>query len=251
LFALGALAGLVALVAVPLLRDPATATAGDDAETDGGTDAVAEREADPGDETPEAAAYTWRQVVRTWQFWLLYAIFVIVNGVTLMLLGKVIAFAANAGVSAGAATGAASMVALGDAIGIVLIGGASDRFGRERTVGISLTLCGVAIAGLVTVAQAGIAPAFVALAAAAAFLRAPPYAIFPTIVGEYYGKAHSSANYAMLYSAKLWGGVAGGTVASGLVVSIGWNETFLLGGALILLAGIATFFLRPVRAAPA
>ncbi|WP_254533167.1 MFS transporter [Natrinema gelatinilyticum] len=256
LLSLGALAGLVALVAVPILRDPAALTAGD-AETDGGADATgadAEPATEPGDaDTTDNVdkGYTWREAVQTWQFWLLYGIFVIVNGVTLMLIGKIIAFAANAGISAGAATGAASLVALGDAFGVVIVGGLSDQFGRERTVGVALTLCGVALAGLVTVAEAGIAPTFVALAAVAAFLRAPPYAIFPSLVGEYYGRAHSSANYAVLYSAKLWGGVAGGTVASGLVVSIGWNATFLLGGVLILAAGLATFLLRPVRASPA
>ncbi|WP_255197515.1 MFS transporter [Halorarius litoreus] len=256
LVSLGLLAGLVALVAVPILRDPVGVTVRDaDAEPDGGAD-VTSADSTPATD-PEAVdadeeeGYTWREAVRTWQFWLLYAIFVVVNGVTLMLVGKVIAFATNAGISAGAATGAASLVALGDAFGVVVVGGLSDRFGRERTVGVALVLCGIALTGLVTVAEAGIAPAFVALAAVAAFLRAPPYSIFPSLVGEYYGRAHSSANYAVLYSAKLWGGVAGGTVASGLVVSIGWDATFLLGGALILVAGLATFVLRPVRGSPA
>jgi OFA family oxalate/formate antiporter-like MFS transporter len=252
LLGLGALAGLVALVAVPILRDPVEVTVRD---TDGGTDATGADDTSAAESdaanTDAEDGYTWRETVRTWQFWLLYGIFVIVNGVTLMLIGKVIAFAANAGISAGAATVAASLVALGDAFGVVIVGGLSDRFGRERTVGVALTLCGIALGGLVTVAEAGLTPAFVAFAAAAAFLRAPPYSIFPSLVGEYYGQAHSSANYAVLYSAKLWGGVAGGTVASGLVVSIGWDATFLLGGVLILAAGLATFFLRPIPSSPA
>jgi OFA family oxalate/formate antiporter-like MFS transporter len=194
----------------------------------------------------EEAAYTWRETVRTWQFWLLYAVFVVVNGVGLMVIGKVVSYAAELSLPASAATASASLVALADAGGSVVLAGLSDRLGRRRTVAASLVLSGLALAGAVLAGEQGIAVGFVALVAATAFFRSPAFAIFPTIVGEYYGRAYSSENYAALYTAKLFGGVLGGTVASALVVSLGWSASFTLGAALIAGAGVAMMFLRPV-----
>ena len=70
--------------------------------------------------------------------------------------------------------------------------------------------------------------------------------MFPSLVGDYYGTGHSSENYAALYSAKLWGGVIGGTVTSALIVDFGWQATFLSGAVLLVAAGIGIAFLRPV-----
>lgn len=236
LFALAALTGGTALLAAVVLRDPPD-TSGDDGA--------------PGDavetaETTDERAWTWREALRTWQFWLLYAVFVVVNGVGLMVVGKVVSFASALSLPATAGTASASLVALADAGGVLVVGGLSDRFGRGRTVATSLVLCGAALAGAVAAGNAGIAVGFVALVGAAAFFRSPPFAVFPTIVGEYYGRAHSSENYAALYTAKLFGGVFGGTVASALVVSVGWSASFVLGAGLIALAGVALTLLRPV-----
>lgn len=233
LFLLAIVTGGASLLAAVLLRDPpapGTATGepvGDEMDT----------------------AWTWRQSVRTWQFWLLYAVFVVVNGVGLMVIAKVVAFASALSLPAAAATASASLVALTDAAGVLVGGSLSDRFGRRRTVAVSLVLCGLTLAGAVVVGRAGFAMGFVALIGAAAFFRSPPFAVFPGIVAAYYGRTFSSENYAALYTAKLFGGIFGGTIASGLVVSIGWSESFALGAGLIALAGIALAFLRPVASA--
>ncbi|MFB6079699.1 MAG: MFS transporter [Haloferacaceae archaeon] len=258
---LAAVTGVACLVGVPVLDDPERAAdAGGDGRTgtETGGDGDGEADDDPGaerggDEREAPAAgrassgeYTWRETVRTWQFWTLYGAFLVVNGVGLMLIGKVVALATGLGLPAGAGTLAASVLAVGDGAGIVVIGAASDRLGRERTVGASLTCCGLALAGTVLLG-AGSAGAFVALAGAAAFLRSPAFAVFPSLVGEYYGAERSSENYALLYSAKLPGGVVGGTAASLLVAAVGWTDAFLLGAGLLVVAGLATAALRPVQ----
>jgi OFA family oxalate/formate antiporter-like MFS transporter len=71
--------------------------------------------------------------------------------------------------------------------------------------------------------------------------------VFPAIVGEFYGERFSSENYAALYTGKLFGGVFGGTVASALVVSLGWSESFLLGAGAATVAGLLMLLLRPVE----
>jgi OFA family oxalate/formate antiporter-like MFS transporter len=177
----------------------------------------------------------------------LYGVMVAVNGVGLMLVGQSVGYATGLGLSATVATTVASVIALADGAGVLVVSGLSDRFGGERTVGVSLFLCGCALAGSVVVGARGLATPFVVLVAAAAFFRSPVFGIFPTLVADYYGAARSSENYAALYSAKIPGGVVGGTVAGALVVSLGWSTAFLLGAGLFVVAGVAAALLRPVR----
>ena len=247
LLVLGGAVGAVALLAAVVLRDPPGMT--DDATVeDGDGPEAGGDDADTGGETnnsgPESTVddpeYEWRETIRTWQFWVLYGVFVVVSGVGLMLVGKVISYANSFGLPAGVATAGASVVAVSDALGIAIIGGVSDRLGRERTVAGSLVLAGVALAATVPVGAANAAWAFVALAGGAALFRSPPFSVFPSLVGDYYGQTNSSQNYALLYTAKIWGSIFGGTVASELVVSLGWTDSFLLAAAALSLAGVAT-----------
>jgi len=238
LLLLAGLVGVLGLVAAAVIRDPDNDTTQDDQPPDDeqATDAI-----DPDD------AYTWRDAVRTWQFWLLYVAFIVINGVGLMLIGKVVSYAAALDLSASAGTAAASFVALADAGGLLVVGSLSDRLGRKRSAAASIVLAGLALVAAVVAGQRGLALGFVAFAAIAAFFRSPPFAIFPGLVGSYYGRAYSSEVYAVLYSAKLFGGVIGGTVASGLVLTLGWSESFGLGAVLLVAAGLSLAFLRPVE----
>jgi OFA family oxalate/formate antiporter-like MFS transporter len=220
--------GAAALVAAVVLRDPPSTLA-----------------TQP-DDTSDVDAVGWREAVRTWQFWLLYLVFAAINGVGLMVIGKIVSYASALSLPVAAGTAAASAVALSEAGGTVVGGSLSDRFGRRRTVAVSLVCCGLALAGAVAVGEAGIAVGFVALVGAAALFRAPVFAVFPNLVADYYGRAYSSENYAALYTAKLFGGVLGGTVASGLVIAIGWSASFTIGAGLAMLSGLAMVFLKPV-----
>ena len=237
LLALGALAGGVAVVAAAVVRDPPRLRAGTHGERP-----TSEATAEAGGSDP---AYRWHETVRTWQFWLLYAVFVALTGVGLMVIGKAVALATALELSAAAATGSASVIALSDSAGILVGGAVSDRFRREHTAGAALALTGLALAGAVHLGARGHAVGFVGLLGAAAFFRSPAFAIFPVLVGEYYGDRHSSTNYAALFTAKLWGGLLGGTVASTLVVGLGWTETFLVAAAVAIAAGVATLALDP------
>jgi OFA family oxalate/formate antiporter-like MFS transporter len=255
----------VALVGALVLRDPprlgngdSEATASVESDSDPATDEESDSDSatDGGDSRSTArgesgegpVAYEWRDAVRTWQFWLLYVVFFVVNGAGLMLIGKVVAYADALALPAAVATASASVVAAAETVGIAVVGGLSDRFGRERTVAVSLVLAGMALAATAPIGTSGAAWPFVALVGAAALFRAPAFSVFPSLVGDYYGAARSSENYAMLYSAKIPGSIFGGTVASGLIVSLGWTQSFLLAAAALSLAGVAIAFLRPPEA---
>lgn len=245
---LAVVSGGVALAGVVVLRDPDRSngepTQREDDGATAGTDTETDTKTDTG--TEETATYTWRETIRTWQFWLLYAVFAVVNGVGLMIIGKVVSYANALALSPAVATASASFVALAEAIGIVLVGGVSDRFGHRRTVAASLVLTGLSLGVAIAVGTRGFGTVFVAFVALTMFFRGPTFAVFPTIVGEYFGVARSSENYALLYTAKLFGGVFGGTITSGLVVGLGWSPTFGLGAVLIVVAGVAMVALRPV-----
>ena len=240
LLALGAFVGIGGLFGAVVLSDPERLGAADgepSTASDGDTEPPVEE---------DAPAVGWRTAVSTWQFWVLYAVMIAVNGVGLMLIGQSVGFATGLGLSTSVATTVASAIALADGAGVLVVSGLSDRFGPERTVGVSLALCGAALAAGVVAGARGFSTLFVACIAAAAFFRSPVFGVFPTIVAKYYGAARSSENYAALYSAKVPGGVVGGTVAGTLVVTLGWSTSFFLGAGLLVLAGVAAFALRPV-----
>jgi OFA family oxalate/formate antiporter-like MFS transporter len=92
--------------------------------------------------------------------------------------------------------------------------------------------------------------AFIAAVFLATFFWSPQYTLFPSVVGDYYGERHSSANYALLYSGKIWGGVFGGVITAWLVTQLDWTLTFVLGGTIALLSGIVALVLRPPKSGP-
>lgn len=240
---LAVVAGAVTLVGVFVLRDPppewgVTAETGTVEATDGSGDAD-QRGGD-------VAAHGWREAIRTWQFWLLYAVMIVVNGVGLMLIGNAVAFAEQFGLAAAVATATASAVAFGDSIGIVTVGGLSDRFDRGRTIAVTLTCSGLAMGLAVWAGATNQGLLFVALVGIAGFCRSPVFSIAPSLVGEYYGPARSSENYAALYTSKVWGGVGGGVVASALIAAVGWADAFAFGALALTVAGLLTTQLRPV-----
>lgn len=252
-FALAALVLVACLVGIVVIRDPEEENDGhgdgtDDSHDDGHSDGTDDTSSDA---ITDAPSYGWREAMRTWQFWLLYAVFIVINGIGLMLIEKVIAFADGLGLPAAIATGAASTIAFGDGAGVISGGVVADRLRPTRTVGVALLLGSLAIAGAVVAGGNGYGTVFVLLVGATAFFRSPVFAVFPGLLSDYYGTAHSSENYAVMYTGKLWGSVLGGTVTSALIASLGWGQSFLLAAGLLALAGLAMFVVRPVDRTPA
>ncbi|MEF8882329.1 MAG: OFA family MFS transporter [Halapricum sp.] len=192
--------------------------------------------------------FTWREMLRTRQFWLMYAMFVAVSSAELMLIEKVVSYASTLGLAAAIATAAATLLPVASAVGRLTIGGLSDRVGRQRTMIATFGISGLGLFAVVGFGQGGLGGAFVAAVVLSVFFSSPQYTLFPSTVADYYGERYSSANYALLYSAKIWGGVFGGTVTGAAVVALGWNQTFMIGGSLALFAAITALTLDPPSA---
>jgi len=238
---MGVLIGLLVFAAALVIRDPPSDWRDQDTEDDDGTDSSRHQ-------------FTWRETLRTWQFWVMYAMFIAVSGAGLMVTAQVVSFAeATAiadstrllGASIDTATLSATVLPIAAGVGRLVMGEFSDRYERRRMMAVSFLLCGTGIAGLVYAVSAGSPPLFVASVVVAVFFWSPQYTLFPSLVGEYYGLTHSSSNYALLYSGKMWGGVFGGAVVAWLVTQTGWYTAFGLGGLLALVAGLAALVLRP------
>lgn len=199
----------------------------------------------PNHDSATGSTYTWREVLRTWQFWLMYGMFIAVSGAGLMLTAKIVSFAQHMELTALTATASATLLPIAGGVGRLVIGEMSDRIHRRKAMTVSFTLCGLGLIAVVWFGQLGTSLGFLAAVVIATFFWSPQYTLFPSVVADYYGETHSSANYALLYSGKMWGGVFGGTVAGWLVVMTSWATAFLIGGVFAILAGLAALVLRP------
>lgn len=264
---MGLLIGVGILVGAVVLRDPPTDWLDDvrggreqsAVVEDGGSESVLEEQDEEAAERDDVAVtgpvadsmagtqYTWREMLRTWQFWLMYAMFIGVSGAGLMLTAKIVSFAQHLQLAPSIAVLSATALPIAGGVGRLVMGQLSDLVDRERAMAASFTLCGLGLLGVVYLGASGLELPFVVAVAVATFFWSPQYTLFPSVVGDYYGDKHSSANYALLYSGKMWGGVFGGAVAGFLVSATTWETTFTLGGVLAVLSGIAALALRSPR----
>lgn len=189
--------------------------------------------------------YTTREMLSTWQFWLLYAMFIAIASADLIVIANVVRFAEALGLAAIVATSAATLLPVAAGVSRMILGEVSDRFNRKWVMAVSFILAGLFRLGLIGAGAADASIAFVAMIIGAMFFSSPLYVYFPALLADYYGAGNSSGNYAVLYTAKVGGGVFAGTVTGFLVAMFGWVPTFVLGGGLAIAAGMAGFVLRP------
>lgn len=228
---------LVLLLGTVVLRDPPSEWLAreDDGEEDDSDLAASLR----------GRAYKTTEVLRTWQFWLLYAMFVAIAGADLLVIANVVRFAEAFGFAAVVATASATLLPLAAGVSRLVLGEVSDRYPRKYVMAGSFLLAGLFRFGLIVAGETDAEIAFVGLVMAAMFFSSPLYVYFPAMLADYYGAEFSSSNYAVLYTAKVGGGVIAGTVAGFLVAGFGWVSTFALGGGLAVAAGAAALVLRP------
>ncbi|SDF38924.1 MFS transporter, OFA family, oxalate/formate antiporter [Halorubrum xinjiangense] len=232
---------VVTLVGSFLLRDPPKDWLDRQSEDDDGDD---------GNDEGLAASirgrnYSTREMLSTWQFWLLFAMFIAMASADLLVIANVVQFAENFGLAELIATLSATLLPIAAGVSRMILGEAIDRFDRKRVMAGSFLLAGLFRVGLVGAGEAGNGAVFVAFVLGAMFFSSPLYVFFPSLLADYYGAANSSGNYAVLYTAKVGGGVFSGVAAGYLVATMGWNPTFILGGGLAVAAGLAVFVLRP------
>ncbi len=172
--------GLVLLLgaASVLVRDPETIGLHPDGD------------AGPPESEATGPALTATEATRTGTYWVLLAMYSLTFVVVFVPFVHGSAFAVGLGISSITAATVISSIGVGGLIGRLAVGSISDRIDRRRAVVYSLLLETVAFAGFAAANSLG---TLYLAAVAFGFSYGGGVAVFPGLVGDYFGRAHAGA----------------------------------------------------------
>jgi MFS transporter, OFA family, oxalate/formate antiporter len=241
--ATGLFQGLVILGVAQFLRHPPTASAPIAKPAVAGASQLGTRH------------FTTGEMLRTPQFYAMYAAFVLMATGGLLVTAQAGPIAQSWGYTAAVLTLAASLSPLANAASRIFWGWASDRIGRETAMVIAFLLQAVCL--FLVLALGRISGAwFVATLVLVYFTWGEIYSLFPSTVADYFGTRHATSNYAVLYTAKGVASIIGGWFGALLFEQFGtWAVGFYGSAIMALIAAGLAVALRastaPSRAAAA
>jgi len=234
--ATGLLQGIVILIVAQVLRHPPA-------------EAASAKPAGAPAQQLGKRQFTTLEVLRTPQFYAMYAAFFLMSTGGLLVTANAGPIARTWGLSAAALTLAATLSPMANGASRVFWGWASDRLGRENTMVIAFTLQAIFLYLVVAIGQQS-AAFFSFTLVMVYFTWGEIYSLFPATSADYFGTRHATSNYAVLYTAKGTASILGGYVGALLYERSGSWATGFYGSAVMALvaAGIA-YGLRNARAA--
>jgi OFA family oxalate/formate antiporter-like MFS transporter len=193
--------------------------------------------------------FTPGEMLRTPQFYVLYASFVMMATGGLLVTANAGSMAKSWGIPATALAAATSLNALANGGSRIFWGWMSDRTGRELAMGIAFLLQAMCLVLVLTVGQWS-GTLFTITLVLTFFTWGEIFSLFPSIVGDYYGTKCATANYGLMYSAKGVASIIGGGLAALLFERFGtWTACFYGSAVLAVLAAGLIFGLRGTAAA--
>jgi MFS transporter, OFA family, oxalate/formate antiporter len=243
----GLFQGAVILIAAQFLRHP-----------------PAEPAAAPTPSTSAAASqvgkrqFTTLEMLRTPQFYMMYAMFVLMAtggllvtanaGPMVRAWGLEKESVAFLGWTFTALTLAATLSPLANGGARVFWGWASDRLGRETTMVFTFVLQAICLFLVVAIGQSS-AGWFAFTLVLVYFTWGQIYSLFPSTAGDYFGTRHATSNYAVLYTAKGIASIIGGWFGAFLYEQSGsWAMGFYGSAVMALVAAALAVVLRAGRA---
>jgi OFA family oxalate/formate antiporter-like MFS transporter len=234
----------------------------------------------PADRRPHVAAavakgpardYTWQEMVRTPQFWLMWVMYAIAAGAGLMVVGIIAKYAQGipsvldqlTGITEGFKGGGLDWVAkagatftfvmalaVGNGAGRPITGIVSDRIGRTKTMMAVFTLQALLMALLAS----GLVVDYVVLLVVGAFVGAMYGAnltLFPSMCYDFFGTKNGAVNYGLVFTAWGAGGVLG-SIGSGFARDFfgNFNTAFWVAAALLVVATAVAAFVKAPQEAP-
>jgi OFA family oxalate/formate antiporter-like MFS transporter len=194
----------------------------------------------------QAEQFTSSEMLGTSQFYMLYAMMLMMGIGGLMVTAQLGSVADNLGIAKAIFTLAIFVNSLANGAGRIFWGWVSDQLGRERTMIIAFTIQALA---LVTVLRLGRNSPFwfVVLMALVIFTWGEIYSLFPAAMADYYGIRNSGSNYAFLYSSKGVASFLAGGLAALLFEKTGtWTVVFYGSAALAFITAIMAVLLIAV-----
>ncbi|MGE5097363.1 MAG: oxalate/formate MFS antiporter [Betaproteobacteria bacterium] len=200
--------------------------------------------------------YTWKEMVKTPTFWVMYAMFVMMAAGGLMATAQLGPIAKDfkigdvpvsiLGLTLPALTFALSIDRVLNGLTRPFFGWVSDNIGRENTMFIAF---GIEAVGIVALSRMGHDPFwFVILTGMVFFAWGEIYSLFPSTCGDSYGSRYAATNAGLLYTAK---GTASLLVPFTSVITAttgSWHAVFYIAAALNAVAAVlALAMLKPMR----
>ena len=205
----------------------------------------------------QAEQFTSSEMLGTYQFYMLYAMMLMMGIGGLMVTAQLGSVADTLGIAKAAFTLAIFVNSLANGAGRIFWGWVSDHLGRERTMIIAFLIQALA---LVTVLRLGRNSPFwfVGLLAIVLFTWGEIYSLFPATMADFFGIKNSGSNYAFLYSSKGVASILAGGLAALLFEKMGsWTVVFYGSAILAFITSIMAALLIAVpqptklKAAPA
>lgn len=158
-------------------------------------------------------------ILKTYQWYLIYFSFSFIVSIVLMFGAQMRMLAQEFNLPQEYFNLLLILFPLGNGLSRIAAGAISDRIGREKIMMIFYILLGFSIIGLVNFGH--IPSIFLSIALLAAVLGGSPFALYPALIGDYYGSKYATINYGITYTAKAWGGLISGWLSGYLVSQFG------------------------------
>jgi OFA family oxalate/formate antiporter-like MFS transporter len=184
------------------------------------------------------------QMLATPHFWVLYAAFVLTSVGGLMITAQASPFGKSVAIPAAAIVAALSWSRLANGAGRILWGLFSDFVGREMAMFIPFVLQALCLVAMLKLGRTS-GDMFILTMVLVFFTWGSMFALFPAIIGDYYGPQNATSNYGFLYTAKGVASIGGGGIAAALYVKYGnWDVAFYITAALTLVSALCILALR-------
>jgi OFA family oxalate/formate antiporter-like MFS transporter len=194
---------------------------------------------------PSEHEYTLGEALQTWQMWILVVVMFLVTATGLTGVSKAVQYSRSFGFTAAAATAAAGGLAVAGGGFRPIMGWLSEYIGREMALILSCILCGLSVFLMRVGGAVHSDTLFVIGNILCVGFWGATYALFPTIVGHYYGAVASGSNYGILYAiAKGLAGLFGGVITAVLISTVGFTFTIALSGIMAVVAGLISIPLK-------
>ena len=185
-----------------------------------------------------AEQFTSFEMLRTPQFYVLYAMMLMMGIGGLMVTAQVGSVADTLGISKIAFTLALTINPLANGSGRIFWGWVSDHIGRERTMIVAFLIQALALVSVLRLGR-GSPVWFIVLLAIVFFTWGEIYSIFPAASADFFGIRNASSNYSFLYSSKGVASILAGGLAAQLFERTGtWTAAFYGSAALAFLAAL-------------
>ena len=202
----------------------------------------------PDGEAQEKDNFRPLEMLRTWQFYVLWFMYACGAGAGLMIISKLATIASvQAGIELGFALVAA--LAVGNGVGRIVTGFVSDKIGRKATLLICFVLQTIVILLLSRTTEGSPLANPVILAVMSALIGAnfgANLALFPAFTKDYYGLKHFGVNYGLVFTAWGFGGFLLALLAGKVYDATGsFIFAYYCSAVLLAAAAVVTCFVKP------